>query len=181
MVSVNVNLLPRRGSGEIVRQLLFAKLRRSSAFVLVVYMVFLLIVLGGRLWLSGQKKSLEAEIRQARVRVEAYAVTESQQALLTSKLQAANGVLQRSRDWSKFLGEILEFVPDFKSVTEMALSETGDLRIRVQTSQLQEMAVMLKALVQLGLVHDQVSSIFLKEVRKSSEGIYEFSVVIETK
>ena len=72
-------------------------------------------------------------------------------------------------------------MPDFKSVTEVALSETGDLRIRVQTSQLQEMAVMLKALVQLGLVHDQVSSIFLKEVRKSSEGIYEFSVVIETK
>ena len=99
MVSVNVNLLPRRGSGEIVRQLLFAKLRRSSAFVLVVYVVFLLIVLGGRLWLSGQKKSLEAEIRQARVRVEAYAVTESQQALLKSKLQAANGVLQRRRDW----------------------------------------------------------------------------------
>lgn len=181
MVSLSVNLLPRRGASEILRQRLFFKLRRSSAFVLVAYVVFLLVVLGVRLFLANQKNSVEASVRQAKVRVDAFATTESQQALLKSKLLAASGVLRRRRDWSGFLSDILAFVPDSKSVTEVALNEAGDLRIRVQTLRLQEMALMLNALVQLGLVHEQVRSVSLSEVRKTTDGAYEFMVVIGTR
>lgn len=131
--------------------------------------------------ISSRKNSLEDQIRQARVRVDAFSSTESQQMLLKSKLHVAAGVLQRRKDWSAFLGEVLTFVPDEGSIGEITLNETGDLHVGVRTERLQEMALMLKALVQLGLVHEQVKTVSLSEVQKKSDGTYAFAVVIGTK
>ena len=107
MVSLSLNLLPRRGAGEILRQRLFGKIKKGSVLVLVGYAILLVAVFGARIALSAQKESLEADIRQAKVRIDAFATTESQQVLLKSKLQITAKIFNRRRDWSSFIVEVL--------------------------------------------------------------------------
>lgn len=180
-MTLSVNLLPRKGAREVIEKRLFAKLKRGSVFVLAGYMILLLLVMGGRWLISAQKRAWEERVREAKLKVDALAATESQQWLLKSKLQLADSVLKRRNDWSGFLSEVLEFVPDENTVTEVALSLAGDLRIAVETRKLQEAAVMLKALVELGLVHEKIQSVSLGEVKKNTDGAYGFTVVISTK
>ena len=180
MVGLDINLLPRKGARELTTQKWLGRLRKGSFIFLGIYALLLLIVFGGRFFLNQTKSDLENQEQQARVAVDALAEVESQHVLVKQKLQGSSRVLAGRKSWYSLLADVIGFIPDRLAVSEISLTREGDFQITVETERLQELAIMLNALLVIGLERDFVTDVSFQRVEKSSNGTYGFTLVFKT-
>lgn len=180
MTPLAINLLPRKGTREILAKRFLVRLKRGSFIVLGSYAIILLVVFGWRLIVGQQVLRLEREVQQAKAAVDALSGVESQQVLIKQKLQLSNKILSEQKQWYQLMRDVIEFTPAELAVSEVNLGRDGSFRISVTTARLQELVVMLNALLELGLQRDFVESVVLESVEKSAIGEYGFSLVFKT-
>ncbi len=180
-MALAINLLPRKGARELLQERFLSRVRKGSFVVLAIYGVTLVLVFGGRIIAGQIKKNLVGQVEVAEGTVESYATTESQQLMVKSKLQTVAQVIKSRGKWSKLMAEIRELIPDENAVTEVSLEEIGEMKVSFKTPRLQELALVLNALWQLGAKREGISGVVLDRVEKEPNGNYGFTLVFNSK
>ena len=181
MKAVSVNLLPRKQRWYIRRQRLARWIQMASMGLAGVYAVLLLVLFSWRLIMSGQLKTVEGRIDQAKGEIEALAQVESQQVLVKSKAARLVQLKQGQANLASFLGQLLDLFPAEVELTDVTIKSAKEVELTGKTFNPIVLSEVLDKLQDAESLSGFLSQVSLNSVTKSSVGEYSFTVAVVPK
>lgn len=167
-----INLLPQefRGTGKV--QALGGALGKTSAVLLILYLVALISILGALLFFSRQKNAVVSENETLEGRVQELVNSEGLVNYLKNRVRLAKGVFAESQTPDLMADRLVNILPEGMQIIETR-AERGAVNIILRTVESSSVVELMDR-----LEDENFTSVVLISLNMTSSGDYAFSLEV---